>query len=41
MDESKNKDEGKSSEDQLSGLTSNPEHILQKSADEKTSKTMS
>lgn len=41
MDNSKDKDEGKSAEDQLSGLESNPEHPLQKSAEEKTSKTVS
>lgn len=41
MDNSKDKNEGKGSDDQLSGLESNPEHPLQKSAEEKTSKTMS
>lgn len=41
IDESEGKDEGKSSEDQLSGLESNPKHILQDASEEKTSKTVS
>lgn len=41
MDNSKDKNEGKGAEDQLSGLSSNPEHPLQKAAEEKTSKTVS
>ena len=41
MDESDKKDEGKSSEEQLSGLSSNPEHPLQKEAESKLSKTVS
>ena len=38
VDESEQKDEGK--EDQTSGLSSNPEHPLEKHAQEKISKTM-
>ncbi|KAI1618663.1 hypothetical protein EDD37DRAFT_647454 [Exophiala viscosa] len=37
IDESKGKDEGK--DDQLSGLSSNPKHVLQEHSDASTSKT--
>ncbi|KAK4938005.1 hypothetical protein LTR10_021494 [Elasticomyces elasticus] len=37
IDESKGKDEGK--DDQLSGLSSNPKHVLQEHSDAATSKT--
>lgn len=39
IDNSKGKNEGK--DDQTSGLSSNPEHPLQKNAEESTSKTVS
>jgi hypothetical protein len=41
MEESSKKDEGKSQDEQTRGLSSNPVHILEKNANDSTSKTVS